>query len=71
MSLFIYLIVTFTIIYLFGSKIETSFLKNLGNEITWENASIRIAFIIMLICHIPYIFFACRESLLVIVDELT
>ena len=69
MSLFIYLTVTFTIVYLFGSSIKTSFLQNLGNELTWENVCIRIAFIVILICHIPYIFFACRESLLVMIDE--
>ena len=71
MSTFIYLLVTFAIVYLFGSAIETSFFKNLGDTMTWENITIRAAFIIILICHIPYIFFACKESLLAIIDELT
>jgi F0F1-type ATP synthase membrane subunit a len=69
LALAIYFLVTFAIIYLFGSKVQTSFFKNLASNPNWENYMTRICFIIIIFCHVPYTFFAGKESFLVIVDE--
>lgn len=36
----------------------------------WETYIIRIAFIILIFAHIPFVFFNGKEALLIIVDEI-
>jgi hypothetical protein len=62
-------------IALFGSSINSSVLVNFGSITTpagkpfWESAVIQFAFIIVLMCHIPFVYFAGKEAVLIIVDE--
>ena len=60
---------------MFGTKIESSVLLNVGSYhpggITfWQAYVTQISFMIVLMCHIPFIFYAGKEGLLIIIDEL-
>jgi nicotinamide riboside transporter PnuC len=66
----IYLTVSFCVIYLFGSKVKVSFLDSLNDLKSWESVVCRVSYLIIVACHIPYVYFACKEAALVIVDEI-
>lgn len=72
----LYLIISVIGIALFGNDINSSVLVNFGTITTptgkpfWESAIIQFAFIIVLMCHIPFVYFAGKEAVLIIVDEL-
>ena len=57
-------------VYLFGSDINESVLDNIAAETTISSYVIRISFLLVLGCHIPYVFFSGKESICIIVDEL-
>jgi amino acid permease len=72
----IYIGVAICGLLLFGDTLQSSVLINFGEIRTpngkpeWMSAIIQAAFIILLMCHIPFIFFAGKEALLIMVDEL-
>ena len=57
-------------VYMFGSALQKSVLDNVDEEADPSSYVIRIAFLIVLACHIPYAFFPVKESLLIMVDEI-
>jgi hypothetical protein len=73
---FIYLSVSFIFILIFEGSLEFSVLINIGNikspdgKPFWESTVIHISFVIVLICQILFIFFAGKESVCIIFDEL-
>lgn len=70
---FVYLSVSLFVIYMFGSAVNKVFfenLKRLNGKLTWEGLVVRIAYLIIVACHIPYIYFACKEAALIMVDEI-
>ena len=72
----IYICVSLISIFLFEGGLESSVLINIGRVTNengnpyWESTVIQITFLTVLLCHIPFIFFAGKESLCIIVDEL-
>ena len=69
----IYISLAIACILTFGSKINSSVLINIGEPI---NGKVGLAayimqgvFLIILACHIPYLYFSGKESLLIIIDE--
>ena len=65
----IYISLGILAIFIYGSEIEKSVLTNVNLEEDIFSYIIRVAFMIVLACHIPYIFFVLKESLLIVVDE--
>mmetsp|Transcript_111993 Transcript_111993/g.154659 ORF Transcript_111993/g.154659 Transcript_111993/m.154659 type:complete len:141 (+) Transcript_111993:780-1202(+) len=68
----LYISVGLVSIYMFGDCLQSSVLINIGVETpaNWESYVVRIAFMIVLACHIPFIFYMGKESTLIIVDEI-
>jgi hypothetical protein len=71
MAMVIYVVLSVLSIYTFGSSLQPDVLDNVNEEIDhqWESITLRIAFIIVIVCHIPYVFFSAKEAMLIIVDE--
>lgn len=57
-------------IYLFGCSIKDNVLDNLNGETSVISYIIRLSFMILLACHIPYVFFLGKEGGCIVVDEL-
>ena len=68
-SVFIYGSLGILSIYTFGSDLDTSVIANVNKEENVYSYIIRVAFLLVLACHIPYIFFPTKESFLIIFDE--
>jgi hypothetical protein len=68
-SFFLYVCLGILSIYVFGSGISSNLLTNVNSETNLTSYIIRIAFMIVLACHIPYIFYFTKESLLIMIDE--
>jgi len=71
MAMGIYIMLSILSIYTFGSSLQPDVLDNVNEEVNhdWESITLRIAFIIVIVCHIPYVFFSGKEAMLIIVDE--
>jgi hypothetical protein len=70
LAFFIYMIVVFCAVYLFGTLTLPTFLDSMAVNPNWIGYVLRFTFIILIAFHIPFIFFACKENFLVIVDEI-
>lgn len=75
----IYFTVVLISVAMFGSSIESVVLINIGSayyvsngviHYFWEGYACNISFLILITCHIPFIFFSGKEGLLIIIDEL-
>lgn len=74
-SLSIYTFLAICAVLMFGGTIDimgADMLKNVNDEgkDIYESYVLRFLFIIVLACHIPFIFFSGKESLLIMIDEL-
>ena len=69
LALGIYTILSILAIYMFGSSLQTDLMKSLGSD-NWAGFILSIVFFIVLLCHVPFVFFATKESFLIMVDEL-
>mmetsp|Transcript_29778 Transcript_29778/g.36957 ORF Transcript_29778/g.36957 Transcript_29778/m.36957 type:complete len:141 (+) Transcript_29778:733-1155(+) len=69
LSFLIYVSLGILSIYIFGSSLESSVLKNVDEERNIYSYIIRVCFLVVLGCHIPYIFFPTKESFLIIIDQ--
>jgi hypothetical protein len=77
MTAIIYFCVGTICILMFGSTLQSSVLINIGDakydgsrdKNFWECYICQISFMIVLMCHIPFIFFSGKEALLIVIDE--
>ena len=71
MAMGIYITFSMLAIYIFGSSLEPDVMQNVGGIVNHEviSAILRVAFAVVIVCHIPYIFFSCKEAFLIILDE--
>lgn len=57
-------------IYLFGPSLNSNVLENISAEDgNILSLIVRIAFSIVLACHIPYVFFYGKEAFCIVIDE--
>lgn len=67
----IYTVLSMLAIYMFGSRLEADLLDNIGEDgYNWESTVLSISFLIMILCHIPFVFFYGKENFLVLIDEI-
>jgi hypothetical protein len=66
----IYIIIVFCAVFVFGYSVEKKFLDNIAIDGIWVGYILQLFFLILIACHIPYIFFAGKESFLVMLDEI-
>lgn len=57
-------------VYLFGSSTSDNILNNICEQTSFLSYFIRAAFLILLACHIPYVFFLGKEGACIVVDEI-
>ena len=69
LSFLIYISLGILTIYIFGSSLQSNVLTNVDEEQNIYSYIIRITFLVVLACHIPYVFFPTKEGLLIIFDE--
>jgi len=69
LSFAIYITLGVLSIYTFGRNVDSNIMTNVDNEDNVYSYIIRVAFLIVLACHIPYVFFPTKESLLIMFDE--
>jgi len=72
----LYVLLAILSIYMFGSGVHSSILEDValeceGNDCPWESIVLRFLFLIVVACHIPFIFFSGKEGLLIIIDEIS
>ena len=73
----IYLTFGLLSIFMFGSGVKPNILDSVAAECKvgagkcpWETFVLQILFLIVLACHIPFVFFSGKEGILIIIDEL-
>ena len=55
----------------YGTNLNTNIFQNLSLETAnWESYFLRLIFLMVIGCHIPFIFFGGKESILIIMDEI-
>ena len=72
----LYVVLAILSIYMFGSGVHSSILEDValeceGDECPWESIVLRFLFLIVVACHIPFIFFSGKEGVLIIIDEIS
>ena len=65
----IYLMIGFLAIKLFGPNIETNILLNIDGNVGFSSLFMRIVFLGVIICHVPYTFLCGKEGTCIVVDE--
>ena len=67
----IYFLTSTPCLYMYGTDIDRNLFNNIGMEkATLMSVLLRIEYILVICCHIPYFFFASKECLLIMIDEL-
>lgn len=70
-SMLVYIIVAFLSIYMYGSSISANIMDNVSkHEGEWTAILLGVVFLVVLGCHIPFIFFSGKQALFHLVNEL-
>ena len=69
LSFLIYVTLGVLSIYIFGTALHPSVLTDVDQEVNVYSYIIRVTFLVVLACHIPYVFFPTKECFLIIIDE--
>lgn len=77
LTFFIYTFLSVVCVFMFGSgvSVSTNIMDCVNKEYAidpsrWESFVLQFLFMIVLACHIPFIFFSGKESLCIIIDEI-
>jgi hypothetical protein len=72
LAFLIYICVGIACLYEFGTDLTSNVLDNVDEEVgSIISYIIRFSFLIVLACHIPYIFFTGKEAILILILETT
>ncbi len=67
----IYIVLAILYVYSYGSAIFENLLDNMTSKNGyWDTYVLRGSFLVMISCHIPFVFFYGREQFMIIIDEL-
>lgn len=70
-SMGVYTIIGFLGVYTFGSSITDNVMANIASEATsWATYILQIFFLVVIGCHIPFLFFSGKEGMMRIVTEI-
>jgi hypothetical protein len=77
LTFFIYTFLSVVCVFMFGGgvRVSTNIMDCVNKEYAiddgrWESFVLQFLFMIVLACHIPFIFFSGKESLCIIIDEI-
>lgn len=70
-SMGVYVAFSIVALYMFGSGLLPDVLDNIGREESDIGSFIiRAAFLIVVGCHLPFVFFGCKDCFLIVLDEI-
>lgn len=66
----VYMSTAIPCVFMFGSAVDRNVFANISSEqVSWDSVILRLEYIVVISCHIPYFVFSCKECLLAVVDE--
>lgn len=66
----VYIILGILCLAMFGSELQSNVLLNMATRPGYASIFVRLNFSLVLVTHIPYIFFSTKEAYLVFIDEI-
>ena len=67
---FVYIALGLICLAMFGSELQSNVLLNMSTRPGYASIFIRLIFSLVLVAHIPYVFFSVKEAYLVLIDEI-
>jgi amino acid permease len=67
---FVYITLGVISLFLFGAEVQPDIIKNMATRSGYASITLRLMFCLLLLVHIPFIFHALKESVLVVYEEL-
>ena len=66
----VYIILGILCLAMFGSELQSNVLLNMATRPGYASIFVRLIFSLVLVAHIPYVFFTTKEACLVFIDEI-
>ncbi len=67
--LVVYIIFSLLALKTYGDLIDPNIFKHIQEENNVQSAAIRVLFLLIFICHVPFVFFAGKDCLLAMIEE--